>query len=170
MYADHPPPQHAYTPEQPYERLTFEWMPLAHSTVVDLEAFRNLPTAVAQAEITRELDAVAHRLVQKLRAFVMTKKLPGHTVTKRLTVRWQVPATWWDHVKLTYADTLWLAWFVRRRPARLVTRERSVVFRATWGDMVTYPWQTVVRREDFGPAVRDVRLDVTHSLSPWWQR
>ncbi|MEV8439143.1 hypothetical protein AB0425_17350 [Actinosynnema sp. NPDC051121] len=170
MYADRHPQQHAYEPEHPYERMTFEWMKLGGTTHVDLETFRGLPPVLAQAEIERHLDRSAHGMVQRLRAFVLTKKLPGHTVTKRLTVQWRVPASWWDHFKLAHADTLWFGWWVRLRPAREVSRSRSVDFRATWSDMVTYPWQTVVQHDDFGPGVREVRLDVAHSLSPRWER
>lgn len=171
MYDDHrrSESRRASEPEHPYERLTFEWVPLGSTSTLNLMPFKSLPPAVASAEIERRLDIEGEQMVQALRTYVLAKKLPGHTVGKRLTVRWRVPASWWQHFKQQHAATLWLAWLVRLRPVREVTRARSVDFRATWSDMVTYPWQTVVQHENLGPGIRDVQLDLTHSLLPWWR-
>lgn len=80
-------------------------------------------------------DHFADATVVQLRRKVAAEELPP---TSYLVVlqdpRW---ATWWDFFKATYRDRWWLAWLVRRHPARTidVAVRGTVNVRSWW----TYP-------------------------------
>jgi hypothetical protein len=150
----------------------FQWQKLNVTTAVDRDLLESLPSGIvdAQMSVTDDyaMSYLRDQLCAKLRAYVLGYKLPGHTVTRRVTTHWQMPASWWQHFKADHANSLWFAWFVRWRPVRMVTRCSHAYFRATWKDMAVYPWQAVApNRESLRPALRHVLLDVEERSQPW---
>lgn len=157
----------------PSEMRSFDWLNVNGHLAVDPEVLDDLPKGIVDTQISVDpaTEFVTRQLLFNLRAFVLKYRLPGHTVTKRVTVHWQAPASWWQHLKADYADSWWFGWFVRWRPVRMVSRCRSVRFRATWDDMAIYPWQAVApTRDQLGPALRRVLLHTENDTEPWWDR
>lgn len=157
----------------PFESVTFDWQELSNNAWVSGELLRDMPRGIVDAELSVEQAAMrraADDMIVRLRAWVLKYKLPGHTVNKRLTVHWEVPATWWDHFKADHADSWWLGWLVRWRPAQMQQRCRSVRFRAAWEDMALYPWQTFApSHRNLGRPVRHVEVHVSNDTEPWWR-
>jgi hypothetical protein len=61
-------------------------------------------------------DFIRNEVRVRIEQFVVAEKLAAdryHTM-----VGWKQPATTWDMYKHTHADSWWLGWLVRRRPAR----------------------------------------------------
>jgi hypothetical protein len=82
-----------------------------------------------------QLSFITDKLLVTLTRAVAAEELPPVAKTVVLEdPRW---ATWWDFFKATHRDRWWLAWWVRRRPARTVTTlvSGTVEVRSWW----TYP-------------------------------
>lgn len=78
---------------------------------------------------------IADRLAIQLEARIFGENLPP--VTRSHTV--QVPADWRQHWKLDHAGSWWVAWWVRRHPAR----QRGVTLTTTWENRAEYPFMRV---------------------------
>ena len=55
-----------------------------------------------------ELEHTIRGMIYRLKAYVLTDHLEPYTITVPKTVTIQVPATWWDDFKLTYAHKWWM--------------------------------------------------------------
>lgn len=142
-------------------------------TFLDVPLWDCLTADLRREMVADRLDEMALELTVK----VLAENLPTITVIERSTmvglearaaVQCEVPATWWDHLKDTHADTWWLRWLVRRRPvatrtlrAERVERDtRRVTLSVDVGGMVLYPESALpVRPEEYGRPVRRVHVD-----------
>lgn len=76
-------------------------------------------------------DAVVHEFSSE----VLAQRLDTRTVDQR--VEWEVPASWWQMFKATYALSWWLAWLVDRRPVRYEVKHKFVSIK--YGVDAIYP-------------------------------
>ncbi len=82
-------------------------------------------------------------MVAAIRARVLAEQLPPEKVERTETVEFEHPATWWEMFRDTYRDRWWMAWSVRRRPVRTLTRTRGVRLEVSLRRFRTYPRATV---------------------------
>lgn len=148
--------------DEQMKRVVLDWTEVGVHQKVSREILPGLPVGVVDAQVYTGqfgMDFMMNTMTAKLKAFLLKKDLPGHQVHKRVTVSWQVPASWWQHLKHQHETAWWLAWLVQWKPVQWQTRYREVNLRAEWRDMATYPWQTVVpTARGLGKPVRQVEL------------
>lgn len=133
----------------------------------------DMPQAAYTATASTRRDHLIERTALDLRARVLAEELPPQHLTTRSTAdhvfdlnvqqgdpRW---ASWWDHLKATYAHRWWARPLVRRFPARTIDtvvtiRDRQtrtcehhidVTVRQRW----VYPHAPYVISPDLGAAV-----------------
>jgi hypothetical protein len=111
-----------------------------------------------------------NEFMASIRATMMGKEIPPHTITRSAPFSVDVFDSPWQHFKANHESSWWLRWLTRRRPVRTHKVTRTATFTATWEQFVGYPWQDFVSHLDsmshrLGPAVRfsslsaDMRVD-----------
>lgn len=130
----------------------------------------DFPHGLLDAKVSRcapELFKDALRV--ELRATMIGKKLPPHTVTRTRVFSVDLFDSPWQHFKANHADAWWLRWLVRRHPPTTHPVTRTATLTATWEQFVGFPWQDVVSHLNpyggrFGPAVRFTSMDTSMIL------
>lgn len=89
------------------------------------------------------LECEIDGMVVAIRGRVLAEQLPPEKVERTETVEFEHPATWWEMFRDTYRDRWWMAWSVRRRPVRLLTRTRGVRVEVSLERFRTFPHATV---------------------------
>lgn len=102
---------------------------------------------------------VADQFMVEVRATMMGKRIPSHTITRSAPFSVDVFDSPWQHFKANHETSWWLRWLTRRRPVRTHKVTRTATLTATWEQFVGYPWQDIVSHLDgmsrrLGPAVR----------------
>jgi hypothetical protein len=107
------------------KRVVLERLAVACQQSVDVQVLRD-----AQVDVRRDL---ADRLIVSLRSYVLAEQLASHTETASM----RLPATWWDHWKLTHprAARRWSRWVWQLAPPCMDTRTLT----CTWDDRAVYP-------------------------------
>ena len=77
---------------------------------------------IERAELTEHVDDQLKAMVYRLSTYVATDKFAEDSYSTTL----EVPATWWDHFKHTYADRWWLRRYVKKHPVK-TSRHRATV-------------------------------------------
>lgn len=93
------------------EKKTLEPMRVGSTFAVDVKLMDELTPGDRQAAMDYELE----RQRVELSAYVLREHLAEDTYTD--SKMYSIHATWWDMLKDTYANTWWLGWLVKRRPA-----------------------------------------------------
>jgi hypothetical protein len=99
-----------------------------------------MPHVAGTAEVAMWLEREYRHATAQVKARILTEELPPQTVTEQVVCETQRPrwASWWDHIKATYAGRWWAGWWVRRHPPAVlwedVTQRRTVQVqvRAAW--------------------------------------
>jgi hypothetical protein len=143
------------------ESLLVEWQ-----KITDVGA---IPAGVVDIELTAGssfMSFLTNDILVKLKAYVLSTKLPPHVVHRTVEVPISQPASTWQMFKQQHAGTWWLRWLATRRPPRLtVVDTAKVTLEAEWKQMITYPWQQfAVTRREFGAARRVVDLVVSDRI------
>lgn len=125
---------------------TLEWLKYAAHEDVSQEVLLN--TSVSQVE-----DWIYGRFVYRLKADILSERLPDRHYRVSAYVEVPVPATTWQKFKETHEWSWWLGWLVARRPVRTIRRGRPVQVHVDIEDYLLYPWQTRVLPE-MGRVVR----------------
>jgi len=161
----------------PIHEECFDLMPYAVGQVVDRryahQFLGDFPVGLLNQKAS--VDVVPTRfgeyLRAELRATMLGKKLPPHTVTESRDFHVDVFDTPWQHFKANHSESWWLGWLVRRRPVRTRRVTHTATLVATWDQFVGFPWQTAVSHLDrhaymFGPAVRFASMHRTMTMGP----
>lgn len=83
--------------------------------------------------------AVMGQLIARLEARVYAAKQPPTKVDARRTYIYKVPHTWWDHWKLDHADTWYARAWVKRHPARMLTKVLHVHVEVPINPAIAFP-------------------------------
>lgn len=102
----------------PYEatvdQVTLTWIKSQIANVVTPEFAEGVTANVFRDQVW---GGMTHQLV----ASVLAEKLPPERVAEQKTFTFSVPASPWQQFKSSHAESWWLRWLVRRRPAAMVT-------------------------------------------------
>lgn len=101
-----------------------------------------ISTAFARLDLSVDespSDFAAAHLVAKLEARVYAAKQPPTKIDARRSYSYEVPRTWWDHWKLDHADTWYAKWWVRRHPARMLTKVMNVHVEVPINPAIAFP-------------------------------
>jgi hypothetical protein len=115
------------SPMMELERVVLERLQVAAQTAVTRQL-------LASADLRMVGDQIADMLMVRLSSYVLAEHLADHTQTSTL----HVPASWWDHLKISLPWGLehwWNRWMWRLAPARYHARILTV----TWTDRAVYP-------------------------------
>lgn len=119
-----------------------------------LAARRAVPESIRVSGRVNVMEAAYGEMLIELTSYVLGQKLPPHEVAETRVVRFERPASWWQHFKQQYAARWWARRLVARRPARMVEETERVTLTATWRHMAAYPWTDyVVPVRKFGEPV-----------------
>lgn len=103
------------------------------------------------------LALIADRLAVRMETTVLADHLVADHYESH---RWvNVPASWWQHFKDTYADSWWLRWLVRRRPPIFDAQHVSMC--VSFDRWATYPYARIKEDHRLGAVV--YREEVTES-------
>lgn len=83
---------------------------------------RYLASHLTAEEIAGE---ISDHFTYQLRTEILAERLKPQRATGHLTVKFEAPATWWQHFKHRYRFTWWLRWYVKRREVRMRTATRT---------------------------------------------
>ena len=134
----------------------------------------------AGAEMTARRDLITDHLILELRTHVLTENLEPsrhvsreHTVEFNETVRYPLPATWWDYVKHGVAARTGWRWLTRRVRYEWMSRKvhatAAVTLAVTVTPMVTWP-EAQLYPENFGRPGRVLRYDPAERPDTRWLR
>lgn len=84
-------------------------------------------------------DHAGRAMVAELHAAVWAEALPPERIDRRVTVTFDVPASWWQHFKHDHRSRWWLRRLVAARPVRRVTHKRTATFSVDLRRYRTYP-------------------------------
>ena len=106
---------------------------------------RHTGATVAQSiELRRYEDKIVGDLVYELTAYVLAEKLPRVEESSSKSYFYEIPASWFQHLKQTIYRWRRLSWLERRWPARYETHERKATLTVNLERYRTYPKADVV--------------------------
>jgi hypothetical protein len=111
---------------------------------------RHIPRYILDnGELGFWVEGMSDTVVSHFRSEVLAHTFSTETAEKQ--VRFQVPASWWQAFKATYALTWWLSWLVDRRPVRYRTEAKTAHFRVA--TQAIFPDATVRYPKELGNPV-----------------
>lgn len=84
-------------------------------------------------------DRLAQQLVAKLEARVYAAKQPPTKVDARRTYTYEVPRTWWDHWKIAHTDAWYARRWIKRHPARMLTKVLNIHVEVPINPAIAFP-------------------------------
>ena len=107
------------------EKRTLEMLKVGVYRAVNRELLDDAQFVGRTADTSFMADYVGNTMAVQLRAYVLAEKV--HDDFRVL--KFDSPASWWQHFKLTYFPR----WLLRRRPVRFTTTEKTVHLEAYHG-------------------------------------
>lgn len=105
------------------------------------------PHIAAGLRMSTHVDQVSQHMTATLAAAVLGQTVQVDTVTETATLEVDVPASWWQHAKLSLSVgrlRRLLGPWLRRRPPRLVTIGKTEKLTVTYDVVAVFPWQQIV--------------------------
>lgn len=116
-----------------------------------------------QLSIEPTANFLVDGMVMRLKAELLAEKLPPERLANSKRVTWTTPATWWDHLKETYAGKWWTRWM---KAPRTIEHSKLAEFNIELQRYWVYPDARPLPRDQFGSPVRVC----TVTESSWWTR
>ena len=110
------------------EKRTLEMLKVGVYRAVSRELMNDAQFVGRTADTSFMADYLGNTMAVQLRAYVLAEKV--HDDFRVL--KFDSPASWWQHFKLTYAS-YFPRWFLRRRPVRFRTTEKPIHLEAYHG-------------------------------------
>jgi hypothetical protein len=103
-------------------------------------------------------ELITGQLIARLEARVYAAKQPPAKVDARRTYTYEAPRTWWDHWKIEHAEAWFTKWWVKRHPARMLTKTLNVHVEVPINPAIAFPdWPMPTSR--YGEPVCMVVMD-----------
>lgn len=133
------------------EQITLDMLKVGVVRHINRELLNDARFVGRTAELSPMVDYLGHSFALYLRAFVLAHKVDDQSGV----LKFDSPASWWQHLKLTLGPPWFPRWFLRRWPVRFRTTTKEIHYEAFYN----YPDARIALPEEkFGHPVLFERI------------